>query len=321
MWGVPMSRSRSAGIASSCGEVQAALAGVDGVEQAVVIAREDRPGDKRLVGYVTGTADPAAVRAELGERLPGYMVPAAVVVLEALPLTVNGKLDNRALPAPEYTGVDRYRAPATRSRRSWPASMPRCWGWSGSGSTTRSSSWVGTAFCRCRWWRGRGRPVWCVGRVTFSSSRRWRGWPGWPGWPTVPAGVVDEGMGAVVATPIMRWLAGDGGPGRAVQPDHGGAGPGGGERGRCGGGGAGVAGSACHVAAARRRRRRRGVGAAVPEAGSVDARGCVQTGGGVVRGGVGGGAVAVEPGGRGDAERAVGGFDGPVGVDRSPFGC
>ena len=94
------------------GEIQAALAGLDGVEQAVVIAREDRPGDKRLVGYVTGTADPAGARAALAERLPAYMVPAAVVVLEALPLTPNGKLDNRALPAPEYQDVDRYRAPA-----------------------------------------------------------------------------------------------------------------------------------------------------------------------------------------------------------------
>ncbi|MGV0607680.1 non-ribosomal peptide synthetase, partial [Mycolicibacterium sp. XJ1904] len=94
------------------GEVQAALAAVVGVEQAVVLAREDRPGDKRLVGYVTGAVDPAAVRSALSERLPAYMVPAAVVVLDALPLTVNGKLDRRALPAPEYHGVDRYRAPA-----------------------------------------------------------------------------------------------------------------------------------------------------------------------------------------------------------------
>ena len=95
------------------GEIQAALAGLDGVQQAVVIAREDRPGDKRLVGYVTGTADPAGVRTALAERLPAYMVPAAVVVLEALPLTPNGKLDTRALPAPEYQDVDRYRAPAS----------------------------------------------------------------------------------------------------------------------------------------------------------------------------------------------------------------
>ena len=97
------------------GEVQAALSALDGVQQAVVIAREDRPGDKRLVGYVTGTpdsVDPATARAALAERLPTYMVPAAVVALEALPLTVNGKLDKRALPAPEYQDVDRYRAPA-----------------------------------------------------------------------------------------------------------------------------------------------------------------------------------------------------------------
>ncbi|WP_120312443.1 amino acid adenylation domain-containing protein, partial [Mycobacterium mantenii] len=94
------------------GEVQAALLALQGIDQAVVIAREDRPGDKRLVGYITGTADSAEIRAQLIERLPSYMIPTAVMVLQTLPLTPNGKLDTRALPAPEYQDANRYRAPA-----------------------------------------------------------------------------------------------------------------------------------------------------------------------------------------------------------------
>jgi amino acid adenylation domain-containing protein/non-ribosomal peptide synthase protein (TIGR01720 family) len=94
------------------GEIQAAMSDLDGVGQAVVIAREDRPGDKRLVGYITGTADPAALRTELAKRLPSYMVPSSVVVIDALPLTVNGKLDTKALPAPDYQDAANYQAPA-----------------------------------------------------------------------------------------------------------------------------------------------------------------------------------------------------------------
>ena len=150
IWGVPMSRSRSAGIASNSVRSRRRWPRCDGVEQAVVIAREDRPGDKRLVGYVTGTADPAEIRAALAERLPAYMVPAAVVVLDALPLTLNGKLDTRALPAPGYARADGVPRPGhPQSRRSWPASTPRCSGSSGSESTTRSSTWVGIRCRRC----------------------------------------------------------------------------------------------------------------------------------------------------------------------------
>ncbi|MHA7702014.1 amino acid adenylation domain-containing protein [Mycobacterium sp. ML4] len=94
-------------------EIATLITEFDGVEQAVVIAREDQPGDKRLVAYITGTADPGDIRAESAGKLPPYMVPAAVVALEALPLTVNGKLDTRALPAPQYGHTDSYRPPTT----------------------------------------------------------------------------------------------------------------------------------------------------------------------------------------------------------------
>ncbi|WP_142278507.1 non-ribosomal peptide synthetase, partial [Mycobacterium europaeum] len=95
------------------GEIHTALTDLDGVRQAAVAVREDRPGDKRLVAYIAGTADPTEVRARLADRLPHYMLPAAVVALDELPLTLNGKLDTRALPAPDYQESGEYRPPAT----------------------------------------------------------------------------------------------------------------------------------------------------------------------------------------------------------------
>jgi amino acid adenylation domain-containing protein len=88
------------------GEIEAALAGHPAVAAAVVTLREDVPGEPRLVAYLAGRQGEvaaAALRRFLAERLPEHMVPAAFVWLEALPLTVNGKLDLRALPPPERT--------------------------------------------------------------------------------------------------------------------------------------------------------------------------------------------------------------------------
>ncbi|MFE1290333.1 amino acid adenylation domain-containing protein [Streptomyces sp. NPDC058751] len=94
------------------GEIEAALAAQEGVGGACALVREDRPGEQLLVGYVTGGADPAAVRAGVARDLPEHMVPSAVVGLDAFPLSPNGKLDRRELPPPVFTGTGPQREPA-----------------------------------------------------------------------------------------------------------------------------------------------------------------------------------------------------------------
>ncbi|MTD22556.1 hypothetical protein GIR22_25880, partial [Pseudomonas sp. CCM 7891] len=89
------------------GEIEAKLARHEAVKETVVLAREDVPGDKRLVAYVTSpqAVDIDALRRHLQTQLPDYMIPAAYVHLDALPLTPNGKLDRKALPVPDLESV------------------------------------------------------------------------------------------------------------------------------------------------------------------------------------------------------------------------
>ncbi|MER7668258.1 amino acid adenylation domain-containing protein [Kitasatospora sp. NPDC096128] len=96
------------------GEVEAVLAERPGIDQAVVVAREGR-----LIGYVVsgGDIDPERLREDIARALPSYMVPAAVMVLDALPVTTNGKVDRAALPDPDFGGRVTGREPATDTER------------------------------------------------------------------------------------------------------------------------------------------------------------------------------------------------------------
>ena len=166
------------------GEVEAVLAACPGVGQAAVAVREDTPGDKRLTGYITparrctaamspqavspltapamtaGGAGAghgvlaAAAREYAAARLPGYMVPAAIVVLESLPLTVNGKIDRKALPAPGLRRRDGPRAGHVCARRSSAGCSLRSWAWARPARRITSSRWAAIRCWRCSWRSG-----------------------------------------------------------------------------------------------------------------------------------------------------------------------
>jgi len=98
------------------GEIESALNAQAGVRRSVAVAREDRPGDRRLVAYVEGEAlDTAAISASLASRLPAHMVPAAIVRLATLPYLASGKVDRNALPAPDDGPADEARSVAPRT--------------------------------------------------------------------------------------------------------------------------------------------------------------------------------------------------------------
>ncbi|MBD1229689.1 AMP-binding enzyme, partial [Xenorhabdus griffiniae] len=99
------------------GEIETQLLAYEDVSDAVVIAREEESGDKRLIAYVIPkagiTLKPADLREYLGARLLEYMLPRAFVMLDAFPMSANGKLDRQALPAPDQSAIvsREYEAP------------------------------------------------------------------------------------------------------------------------------------------------------------------------------------------------------------------
>jgi len=99
------------------GEIEARLQEYPGVDLCIVIVREDTPGEKRLAGYVVAkpgiSIDPAEVRGYLRAKLPEYMVPAAIIGLDRFPLTPNGKVDRKGLPAPARVNSEASSASAT----------------------------------------------------------------------------------------------------------------------------------------------------------------------------------------------------------------
>lgn len=109
------------GMRVELGEIEAALLDYREVAQAAVIAREDRPGDQRIVAYLVlhpnTILDRDELRSELAKRLPEYMVPSAFMVLDVLPLSPNGKLDRRALPTPDHRISGQGRPPRTSTER------------------------------------------------------------------------------------------------------------------------------------------------------------------------------------------------------------
>src|SRR6185295_7251441 len=113
------------------GEIEVALSRHPEVREAVVVAREDVPGEKRLVGYVEPSRQPAPTAAELREflleTLPEYMVPWAFVELEAFPVTTNGKLDRAALPAPRESAAAARRLESVAPRNELERAIAGVW--------------------------------------------------------------------------------------------------------------------------------------------------------------------------------------------------
>ncbi len=266
---------------------------------------------------MTGTIDPAAVRTALADRLPAYMVPAAIVVLDGA--AVDGQRQTRH-PRPAGTRIpdgDHYRAPTDAVEEILAGIYAQVLGLERVGVDDSFFDLGGDSILSMQVVaRARAAGLTCRPRDIFVEQTVAR-LAQVAGVADGIAGPVDEGLGDVVPTPIMRWLHNVDGPSRPVQPDDGGAGAGRSHPGRCGRSccrPCWIATPCCGCALAT---ATGGWSLQVPEAGFGRRRRLPAIGRRVIRRGAGRGPVAVEPGRRDDAQRAVGDLHRPAGVDRS----
>ncbi|WP_026360199.1 non-ribosomal peptide synthetase [Amycolatopsis nigrescens] len=194
------------------GEIEAALGSAPSVSRAVVVVREDSPGERRLVAYLVpengAVLDPVRVRAHAAASLPEHMLPAATVVLDALPLNPSGKLDRAALPVPERPEVA-YRGPESQTETTLAGIFAELLGTGPVGLDDDFFALGGDSIVSIQLVsRARAAGLLVRPKDVFDH-------------PTVAAlaavagrvGAVGEsdGTGRVPATPIMRWLADRGG--------------------------------------------------------------------------------------------------------------
>ena len=197
------------------GEIEAALMVLPGVAEAVVIAREDRPGEKRLVGYVvpasSQTIDPGTLRHHLAQSLPDYMVPAAIVELEALPLTPNGKLNRNVLPVPEFTSAE-WRAPQTPQEEVFCALFAETLGVERAGTHDNFFELGGDSILSIRLVsRARQAGLAITPREVFQLQTV-EALAGAARLVQKNSSEMDNGIGALPLTPIMHWLVEQGVP-------------------------------------------------------------------------------------------------------------
>ncbi|MEU1820006.1 amino acid adenylation domain-containing protein [Streptomyces roseifaciens] len=202
------------------GEIEAALEALPGVAQAAVTAREVTPGGaRRLVGYAVPAAgaglDPEALRSGLAATLPEHMVPPVVVLLDSLPLSLNGKLDRKALPEPAPAAAAASRPPCTEAERVLAALVAEILGLDAVGADDNFFSLGGDSISAIQLGSRARQAGWGITpRVVFerktiaavaAAAERLDG-------AAAPADLREDATGLVPATPITEWLRDRGGP-------------------------------------------------------------------------------------------------------------